>query len=157
MRQILLIKMLNPAGESREDTADILKKIRIKHSRIGNKRGNITEPVHRREFYELQTVFQKNHVCAVKRFYFPNKKNFTKALDEYYKRAKDRKVEYKQVGYAKVNLRFCCRCHDAEKTKETDLYFVNIFDDASQIRETLCYGCIGAIVKEMTTKMNSKD
>ena len=151
---MLLMKMFNQTGESRKDSVDIVKKIRIKHSRIGSKRGNITEPVHRREFYELQTVLQENQACAVKRFYFPNKKDFTKALNEYYKRAKDRKIEYKQVGYANVNLRFCCRCHDAEKTKETDLYFVNIFDNVSQIRETLCYGCIGAIVKEMKTKMN---
>ena len=60
------------------------------------------------------------------------------------------------MGYANVNLRFCCRCYDAEKTKETVLYFVNIFDDVSQVRETLCYGCTGAIVTEITTKLNSQ-
>ena len=148
--------MVNQEVESRKGTTDIVKKICIKYSRTGSKRDNITEPVHRREFYELKTVFQVNQVCAVKRFYFPNKKDFTKALNEYYKRAKDRKIEYKQVGYANVNLRFCCRCYDAEKTKETELYFVDIFHNVSQVRETLCYGCIGAIVTEITTKLNSR-
>ena len=53
-----------------------------------------------------------------------------------------------QVGYVNVNLRLCRRCHDAEKALKTDLYFVNILDYSSNIRETLCYGCIGAIVNE---------
>ena len=53
-----------------------------------------------------------------------------------------------QVGYANVNLRLCSRCHDVEKALKTDLYFVNILDYSSHIRETLCYGCIGAIVTE---------
>ena len=75
--------MVNQEVESRKGTTDIVKKIHIKHSRTWNKGDNITEPVHRSEFYELKTVFQVNQVCAVKRFYFPNKKDFTKALNEY--------------------------------------------------------------------------
>ena len=38
MKQILLINMVNQEVESRKDTTDIVKKIRIKHSRTGNKR-----------------------------------------------------------------------------------------------------------------------
>ena len=49
------------------------------------------------------------------------------------------------MGYVNVNLRLCSRCQDAEKTLKTHLCFVIIFDYSSNIRETLCYGCIGAI------------
>ena len=52
------------------------------------------------------------------------------------------------MGYVNVNLRLCSRCQDAEKTLKTHLCFVIILDYSSNIRETLCYGCIGAIVNE---------
>ena len=59
-----------------------------------------------------------------------------------------------QVGYVNVNLRLCCRCHDAQKMLKTDLYFVNILDDSSHIRETLCHGCLGAIINESNVGEN---
>ena len=40
----------------------------------------------------------------------------------------------------------CFRYKDAGKSEKTDIYFVNILE-TSQIREKLCHGYLGAIVK----------
>ena len=128
---------------------DIIKDIRRKHSLVGDKRGKITDSVHRSEFRRNFRKLSTTSECQVFRFYFPDNKKFQKALKKFYEKQEDRTIKYMQVGYVNVNLRLCSRCHDVEKTLKTDLYFVNILDYSSHIRETLCYGCIGAIVTEI--------
>lgn len=137
---------MTPAVKSYEE---IIKDVRMKHSIVGNKHGRIVKPVHRTEFYRMYRT-KSEEKCEVLRFYFTSKREFKDALSQYYERKQNPKVKYKQVGYANVNLRLCWRCHDAEKTMETDLYFVNILNNSSHIRETLCYGCMGAIINETT-------
>ena len=126
---------------------DIIKEIRRKHSLVGDKRGKITDSVHRNEFRRNFRKLSTTSECQVSRFYYPDNKKFQKAL-KFYEKQQDRTIKYMQVGYVNVNLRLCSRCQDAEKALKTDLYFVNILDYSSNIRETLCYGCIGAIVNE---------
>ena len=125
---------------------DIIKDIRRKHSLVGDKRGKITDSVHRSEFRRNFRKLSTTSECQVIRFYYPDNKKFQKALKKFYEKQQDETIKYMQVGYVNVNLRLCRRCHDAEKALKTDLYFVNILDYSSNIRETLCYGCIGAIV-----------
>ena len=127
---------------------DIIKDIRRKHSLVGDKRGKITDSVHRSEFRRNFRKLSTTSECQVIRFYYPDNKKFQKALKKFYEKQQDETIKYMQVGYVNVNLRLCRRCHDAEKALKTDLYFVNILDYSSNIRETLCYGCIGAIVNK---------
>ena len=124
----------------------ILKHIRRNHSQKGDKNGEIVTPVHRREFRRKYCRPNPNEKCKVLRFYFTCKKEFMKALKKYCNAKENQRKKYMKVGLANVKLRLCCRCHDAEKTLKTDLYFVNILDDSSFVRETLCYGCLGAII-----------
>lgn len=127
---------------------EIIKDIRRKHSLCRDKKGKIIQPVHRREFRRYYRPSISTEECKVLRFYYTSKKDFVKALKKYHNSNQDQRVKYMQVGYVNVNLRLCCRCRDAEKTMKTDLYFVNILDYSSHIRETLCYGCIGAIINK---------
>ena len=134
---------------------EIIKDIRRKHSLCRDKKGKIIQPVHRREFRRYYRPSISTEECKVLRFYYTSKKDFVKALKKYHNSNQDQRVKYMQVGYVNVNLRLCSRCHDAQKMLETDLYFVNILDDSSHIRETLCHGCLGAIIKESNFDENN--
>ena len=127
---------------------NIINDIRRRHSLVGQKNGKINEPIHRNEFKKYYKKIQ-NEECKVSRFYYPDKKEFSKVLTQFCNRKGHQKANYKQVGYVNVNLKLCWRCHDAGKSKNTDLYFINILDSNSHIRQTLCYGCIGAIINEI--------
>ena len=133
---------------------EIIKDIRRKHSLVKDKKGKVIEPVHRREFRRCYRPSISTEECKVLRFYYTSKKDFVKALKKYHNSNPDQRVKYMQVGYVNVNLRLCRRCHDAQKMLKTDLYFVNILDDSSHIRETLCHGCLGAIINESNVGEN---
>ena len=128
---------------------NIINDIRRRHSLVGQKNGKINEPIHRNEFKRYCKKIQHNEECKVSRFYYPDKKEFSKVLMQFCNRKGDQKSNYKQVGFVNVNLKLCWRCHDAGKSTNTDLYFINILDSDSHIRQTLCYGCMGAIINEI--------
>ena len=127
---------------------NLVDKIRRKHGVVRQKNAAINKPVHRNEFKRSCLKRVDYEECKVSRFYFTSKEEFDRALKEFYGITKHHKIKYQQVGYVNVNLRLCCRCRDAEKALKTDLYFVNILDYSSHIRETLCYGCIGAMINK---------
>lgn len=143
---VVLNNVTRPLSKTEQN---IINNIRRRHSLVGQKNGKINEPVHRNEFKKYCKKIQHNEECKVSRFYYSDKKEFLKVLMQFCNRKGNQKTNYKQVGYVNVNLKLCSRCHDAGKSTDTDLYFINILDSNSHIRQTLCYGCIGAIINEV--------
>ena len=68
------------------------------------------------------------------------------------------KHKFKCVGYANPRMQFCTRCRDSFKLPlmTEELYFV---DNAvkPKNRLTLCFGCIGALLKERLSSNNNDD
>ena len=68
------------------------------------------------------------------------------------------KHKFKCVGYANPRMQFCTRCRDSFKLPlmTEELYFV---DNAvkPKSRLTLCFGCIGALLKEGLCSNNNDD
>ena len=68
------------------------------------------------------------------------------------------KHKFKCVGYANPRMQFCTRCQDSSKLPlmTEELYFV---DNAvkPKNRLTLCFGCIGALLKEGLCSCNNDD
>ena len=73
---------------------DIIKDIRRKHSLVGDKRGKITDSVHRSEFRRNFRKLSTTSKCPVTRFYYPDNKKFREALKKFYEKQQDRTSKY---------------------------------------------------------------
>jgi len=105
----------------------------------------------------------KSIPSTIDRFYYNDKKTFQKKLklfkslsnsDAEFTDRNETWTDYKCIGYANPQLRFCTACKDHDKDNENELYFIAV-GEVSQNRTTLCYGCLGAIIKDYL-KLNGK-
>ena len=62
-------------------------------------------------------------------------------------------ARFEFVGFVNVSMRMCFRCKDQGKLFKMDRYYVDILEKAN-MRTTLCYGCMGAMLRKLTASMS---